>query len=84
MLELKICKMEMKSLFRFTINVRKSHSQRQCTSQLVYEDRVLFVWDDRHVSSCCQQHQNCKRAVRVMYPPFFCKRRSSSNPTNKI
>ena len=50
---------------------------------LVCEDRVLFVWVDLHMSSCWQQHPYCERAIRLAYPPFFCKLRSSSNPTIK-
>ena len=33
----------MTNLLQFTISVRKSHRQSQRTSQLVCEDRVLFV-----------------------------------------
>jgi hypothetical protein len=43
-------------LLQFTINVPKSHRQPQCTLQLVYADRVLFVWVDLHVSLCGLQH----------------------------
>jgi hypothetical protein len=73
----------MTNLLQFTINVRKSHRQPQCTLQLVYEDRVLFVWVDLRVSLCGQQHPDCERAIRLVCPPFFCKLRSSSNATNK-
>jgi len=44
MLKCKICYTEMTNLVQFTINVQKSHRQPQSTSQLVCEDRVLFVW----------------------------------------
>ena len=64
-------------------NVRKSHRQPQCTLQLVCEDLVLFVWADLHVPLCSQQQPNCRRAVRLVYPPSFCKLCCSSNPTNK-
>jgi hypothetical protein len=56
---------------QFTINVRKSHCQPQCTLQLVCEDRVLFVWVNFHVSLCGQQHPNCKRAIRLVNRPSF-------------
>jgi len=39
------------------INVRRSHSQPQFTSQLVREDRFLFVWFDPQVSVCRQQQR---------------------------
>jgi len=38
-----ICFTEVTNLLRFTINVRNSHRQPHCTSQLTYEGRVLFV-----------------------------------------
>ena len=34
---------DMNNLLQFTMNVRKSHRQTQCTLQLACEDRVLFV-----------------------------------------
>ena len=43
----------MTNLLQFT-NVQESHRQPQCTLQIVYEDRVLFVWTDREVSLCGQ------------------------------
>jgi len=76
--------MEIKHLFRFTINVLKSHRHAQCTLQLVCKDRVLFVGDYRHVVVYGEQQQNCERAIRLVYPTLFCRRRSSSNPTNQI
>jgi hypothetical protein len=76
--------MEIKHLFRFTINVRKSHRHTQRTLHLVCKDRVLFVGEDRHVVVCGERHQNSERAIRVVYPPFFCRRRSSSNLTKQI
>jgi hypothetical protein len=54
----------MTDLLQFTINVRKSHRQPQCTLQLVCEDCVLFVWVDLHVSLCGQQHPSWERATR--------------------
>jgi hypothetical protein len=33
-------------LLKFTINVRKSHRQPQCTLELESDDRVLLVWVD--------------------------------------
>ena len=37
------------------MNVRKFHRQAECSSQLVWEDRVLFVLVDLHVSLGGQQ-----------------------------
>ena len=37
----------------------------------------------RHVSLCWQHHPKCEQAIRLAYPPFFCKLLPSSNPTNK-
>jgi hypothetical protein len=51
--------------------------------QLVCEDRVLLAWVDILVSSCWQQRPHCETAIRLLYPPFFCTLRPSSNPTNK-
>jgi len=62
----------MKNLLHFTINIRKSHRQPQCTLQLVCEDRVLFVTVDLHVYLCRrQQHPKCQRAIRLVCPLFF-------------
>jgi hypothetical protein len=66
------------------MTVRKSHRQPQRTLQIVYEDRVLFVWVDLHVSLREQQHPNCKQAIRLVYTPFFRTLRSASNPQTKI
>ena len=74
----------MTNLLQFTMTVRKSHRQPQRTLQLVCEGRVLFVWADLHVPLCGQQHPNCKRAIRLVYPPFFRTLRSASNPQTKI
>ena len=35
-----------------------------------------------HVSLYSQVHPKCERAIRLVYPSFFCKLRSASNPTN--
>jgi len=51
--------------------------------QLVFEDGVLFVWVDLHVSLCRQQHSNCERAVSLLYPPLFFKLRLSFSPTKQ-
>jgi hypothetical protein len=56
---------------RFTVNVRKSHRQPRCILQGVYEDRVLFVCTDLHVSLCGQQHAKYERAIRLVYRLFF-------------
>jgi len=45
-----------KKLLQLTINVRKSHRQRQCTLQLVCGNRVLFVSVELHFTLCWQQH----------------------------
>ena len=74
---------DMTSLLQFTINIRKSHCQPNLTLQLVFEDRVLFVSVDLHLSLCWQQHTKSEQAIRLVYPPFVCKLRSSSSPTNK-
>jgi hypothetical protein len=47
----------------------KSHSQPQCTLQVVCEDRVLFVWVDLQFSLCGLQHPKCEWAIRHVYPP---------------
>jgi hypothetical protein len=83
MFKWQICYTEITNLLQFTINVRKSHRQPQCTLQLVCEDCVLFVWIDFHGSLCWQRHPKCERAIRLVYPPFFCALRSTSNPTIK-
>ena len=73
----------MTHLLRFTRNVLKSRRQRQCPLKPVCEDSELFVWVGLHVSLCWQQHPYCVRAIRLLYPPFFWKLPSTSNPTNK-
>jgi hypothetical protein len=71
------------NLVHFKISIRKSHRQLQCTLKLVYEDRVLFLSVDLHVSVCWQQHPKFERAIRLVYPSFFFKLFSTSNHTNK-
>ena len=83
MFEWQICYTEITDLLQFITNDRKSHRQPQCTLQLASEVRVLFVWVDLHVSLCRQQHPKCERAIRLVYPPSFCKLRTSCSPTNK-
>jgi hypothetical protein len=56
---------------------------RSLTVSFVCEDHALFVGVDLHVSFPGQQYPKCKRVVRLLYPPFFCKLRCSSNLTNK-
>jgi len=51
--------------------------------QHVCEHRVLFDWIDVHVSLRGQQYPKWELAIRLVYPSFLCKRRSSFNPTNK-
>jgi hypothetical protein len=36
-----------------------------------------------HFSLCPWQHLKCELSIRLVYPIFFCKLRSSSDPTNK-
>jgi hypothetical protein len=38
---------------------------------------------DLHFSLCRLQYPKCKRVIRLVYPHFFCKLRSSSSSTNK-
>jgi hypothetical protein len=66
---------------KFTINVRKSHRQRQYTSQLVREDRVFLSWSTIFLWG--QQHPKCEWAIRLAYPRFFRNIHSSCNPTNQ-
>jgi hypothetical protein len=63
--------------------VRISHHQPQFILQLVCEDRDWSSWVDLHFPLWEQQHPKWERAVRLVYPPFFCTLRCSSNPTNK-
>ena len=42
---------------------------------------VRRSWSSRYFM--LQQHKNCEPAIRLVYPPFFCKPYSSSKPTNK-
>jgi hypothetical protein len=51
--------------------------------QLVCEDRVLFVSVDLQVFLCSQLRPKWEQAIRLVYPPTFCKLRSSSNHANK-
>ena len=55
------------NVLEFKIIVRKTHSQAQCTLQLVCEDLVLFVSVDLRVSLCGQQHPKCERAIRLVF-----------------
>ena len=76
----------MTSLLQFTKKIfENSHRQPQCTSQLVCEDRVLFVSVNLHFSLCGQQHQKRERAILLMCPSptFFSNLRSSCNTTKK-
>jgi hypothetical protein len=74
----------MTNLLQFTINVRKSHCQPQCTLQLVCEDRVLFVSVDLHVSLCRQQHPECERAIRLCIHLCFVNVALHPTPHTKI
>ena len=80
MFKWQICYTEMTHLLQFTINIHKSHRQPHCSSQLVCEDRVLFVWVDLHLSLRWQQRPKCEPAIRLLYPPSFCKLRCPSSP----
>jgi hypothetical protein len=82
MFKRKICYTEITDLSQFTINVTKSHCHPQRTSHLVCEDHVLFVRVGLHISLCSQQHPKCERALRLLYPPLFCKLRCTSSPTH--
>jgi len=61
----------------------KIHRQQQDVLQLVCEDRVLFVWNDRQVYLWGQQYPKCERAIRLVNPHSFSTLRCSSNPTIK-
>ena len=74
---------EMTNLSQFAGNVLKSHRQPQCTSQLSCESRVFFVKVVLRVYLWGQQHPKCQRSICLLYPPFFCTLRFSSNLTNK-
>ena len=73
----------MTKLSQFTINVRKSHRQPQCTLQLVCQDRVLCARGDLNISLFSEQHPKFERPIRLVYSHFFPKLRSSPNSTNK-
>ena len=49
------------------------HRQHQCTLQLVFEDRALFVSVDLHVSLCKQQQPKCDSSICLEYPTSICK-----------
>jgi hypothetical protein len=70
---------EMTNLLQSTLNVLKSHRHPQRTSQLSCEDRVFFVKVVLCVCLWGQQDPKCQRSIRLLYPPFFCTLRSSSN-----
>ena len=66
-----MCCTEITDVLQFTTEIRKSHRQPERTVQLVYEDPVLYVTADFHVTLRGQQHPKCVRAIRLVYPPFF-------------
>ena len=74
MFKWQFCHMETTNPLKFTTNGRKSHRKPQSTSQLVCENRVLFVWVDLHLSLCRHQHPKCVLAIRLLYTPssFLC------------
>ena len=47
------------------------------------QNGVLFVSVDLRLSLLRQQHPKCQPAIRLLYPSFFCKLRTSSKPTNQ-
>jgi len=50
----------MTDLLEFTINIRKSHRQLQCTLQIMYEDRVLRVlYADSRTQNASQHFVSC-------------------------
>jgi hypothetical protein len=77
-----MCCTEITDVLQFTTDVWKSHRQRQCTVQLVCEDRVLFVIDDFHVALCEKQHPKSVRVIHLVYPPFFSN--AALSPKTKI
>ena len=76
--KLEICYIEMTNLLQVTINIRQIPSSTSL--QLVCGDGVFFVWVDLHVPLCVKK---CERVLVIVYPPFSCKIRYSSNPQNK-
>jgi hypothetical protein len=67
---------EMTNLLQVTINIRKFHRhphwiairvRRRCVFRLSWSSRSFM-------------HRRRERAIRLVYPPSFCKLRSSSNP----
>ena len=69
LVHIKFLKITPPTSVRFTTHVRRSR---------------VVVRVGLHVYFYGQQHPKCKRPVRLMYPPFFCKRRSSSIPQTRI
>jgi len=57
----------MTDLLQFKISVPKSRRQHRCTSQLLCEDRMLFVWVHLRISFCGQQHLRRDRTIRLVY-----------------
>jgi len=76
------CYTAMRNLLQFTINVQKSQHIINAQYNWWVQDRVRFICIYLHVSLCGQQHPEWKQAIHIMHSPFFCKLRSSSNPTH--
>ena len=62
-------------MLQFQTHVRESHSQPECTLQLVCENRMLFIWVHLRVSLCGQQDPTGQQAIHLVYSSFFCKLR---------
>jgi hypothetical protein len=69
MFKWQICYTQMTCMLHFTINVRKSHPQPQCTLQIVCEVRVLFTFLSHAGSSI--QNVSCMHlhSVNFTLPP---------------
>jgi len=67
------------NLLQITRNIRKCHRQLQIIATRVRRWCVLRLsWSSRFF-----MRRKCERALRLVYPPFSCKIRYSSNLQNK-
>jgi hypothetical protein len=73
----------MTNLLKFTISVRKSHRQPQCTLELESDDRVFLVWVDHARFFMRALASKVRPSTFLVYSPFFYELHLSSNPTNK-
>ena len=61
----------MTNLLQFTTIVPKSH-QLQCTLQCLFDEHVLFIQVDLHISVCRQQHPK-REQLFLCIQLYFCK-----------